>query len=553
MNKWKLAFVISAFCILYLAGSVTPAFATQYQPNPNYGFYNLWFSPNGATCSNSGDISVSLQANQQYAEFSPTDVQGWYGYQLNIRTPDIYPGTNTQISFQQTLGVVNQSIYNTGVSPFGKPGDNGAGPNANPPLPQNTINPSLSTTTTEFTQILNSNGQIDDFHFYFTYSGGGVYEGDVYVPTALNPSYLANANQFSMSIDGSPSQGGYAFFIQGSGQITYAFPSNSPANSKVIGTDCEVFGTGESSTMVYGSATCSISICTQPYSYGLLRASISASTTTPGLGEAVSLYGSINYGVVNAANTIIKVIDETTNNVVGTCPVQNSPSSGFTCIVSQTENSAITQDYYSELVGPTGYVIASSAPIAITWSSGTSQLLVTSVDQNNNVITGYYTELDQNGVKIGSGFTPYTFNNVIVGQQYMVFVDDYGNCVFNHWDDGSTSRQRTFTMPVSNTVFTAHYNCGGGGSGSLTVDSVDQNNNPITGYYVGLYDSNHNLITSSYTPHTFSDTVGTNYYVEPDSYGTCTFNHWQDTGSTIRDRSFTAQSSQTFVAVYQCT
>jgi hypothetical protein len=91
------------------------------------------------------------------------------------------------------------------------------------------------------------------------------------------------------------------------------------------------------------------------------------------------------------------------------------------------------------------------------------------------------------------------------------------------------------------------------GGPSIGIQTVNQNGATITGYYVGLYNSSGSLINHGFSPVTFSGlTVGSNYYVEPDNYGSCAFNHWQDTGSTTRDRAFTAASSQTFVAVYDC-
>jgi hypothetical protein len=49
-------------------------------------------------------------------------------------------------------------------------------------------------------------------------------------------------------------------------------------------------------------------------------------------------------------------------------------------------------------------------------------------------------------------------------------------------------------------------------------------------------------------------TAGTGYQVELDSYASCTFNHWQDTGNSADPRPFTqANGPMTFVGVYSCT
>lgn len=89
---------------------------------------------------------------------------------------------------------------------------------------------------------------------------------------------------------------------------------------------------------------------------------------------------------------------------------------------------------------------------------------------------------------------------------------------------------------------------------SLTVASVDQNANPIYGYYITLYDHSYKVLQTGYTTVTFkSVTAGVTYVVEADGYATCAFDHWQDTGSTNYQRTFVATSSgESFTAVYTC-
>jgi len=89
---------------------------------------------------------------------------------------------------------------------------------------------------------------------------------------------------------------------------------------------------------------------------------------------------------------------------------------------------------------------------------------------------------------------------------------------------------------------------------SLTVQSADQNGNPITGYYITLYDQNYKVLQTGYTTVTFSPLIaGMTYIVEADGYASCSFNHWQDTGSTNYQRTFVATNSpQTLTAVYSC-
>ena len=183
-----------------------------------------------------------------------------------------------------------------------------------------------------------------------------------------------------------------------------------------------------------------------------------------------------------------------------------------------------------------------------------SSVTVQSVDQNDNKITGYYTVLyNSTGSIINTGYTPVTFPDLTYGAKYVVRPEDYGSRSFAYWKDtGNTTRYRSFVANGVDQTFTAVYNCYS--SPSVTVQTVNQNGAKITGYYVGLYNSGGTLINHGFSWVTFSSlSVGTTYSVEPDNYGSCAFNHWQDTGSTVRDRSFVAASSQTFTAVYTCT
>ena len=177
-----------------------------------------------------------------------------------------------------------------------------------------------------------------------------------------------------------------------------------------------------------------------------------------------------------------------------------------------------------------------------------------SVNQNNNGISGFYTVLyNESNSIINTGFTPVTFT-LDTYEKYVIRPEDYGSCSFSYWQDtGNTTRYRSFLITQESQTLTAVYDCSSG-SGSVTVQTANQNDHPITGYYVGLYNSGGTLINSGFSPVSFTDlTQGAINYVKPDNYGGYTFNHWQDTGSTTRDRSFTAASTQTFIAVYDCT
>ena len=68
-------------------------------------------------------------------------------------------------------------------------------------------------------------------------------------------------------------------------------------------------------------------------------------------------------------------------------------------------------------------------------------------------ITGLWTVISDAGST--TGYTPLSYS-ANSGSQYTVTMGEYQNYVFDHWDNGSTSKSRTIT-PNSNTVLTAFY------------------------------------------------------------------------------------------------
>jgi hypothetical protein len=103
-----------------------------------------------------------------------------------------------------------------------------------------------------------------------------------------------------------------------------------------------------------------------------------------------------------------------------------------------------------------------------TGPAASASLTVQSSDLSGNSISGLWVELQSGGQTIATGFTPATFS-VVTGSQYTVYVANYQNFVFNHWDDGSTSPYRAIT-PTQDTTLTAYYS-----TGSLSTPSSPTN------------------------------------------------------------------------------
>jgi len=165
-----------------------------------------------------------------------------------------------------------------------------------------------------------------------------------------------------------------------------------------------------------------------------------------------------------------------------------------------------------------------------------------------NTLTGFYSVLDQNGVSVATGFSPAIFT-VEGGQAYSVEVQNFANCVFDHWTDtGSTDGQRTFTAASTAQTFTAVYNCGTsvGGASTISVSGVDSAGNAITGYYVTLWQNGVQL-KSCFFPCSFTVSSGT-YQVAVADFGSHAFTRWTD-GTTTRFHTIIVASASTAISI----
>ncbi len=86
-------------------------------------------------------------------------------------------------------------------------------------------------------------------------------------------------------------------------------------------------------------------------------------------------------------------------------------------------------------------------------------ITVKSADLAGNSITGIWDELHSStGNTISKGYTTNTYS-VTTGKQYTVYVSNWQNTVFDHWDDGSTDPYRAIT-PTQSVILTAYYSTG---------------------------------------------------------------------------------------------
>jgi hypothetical protein len=190
---------------------------------------------------------------------------------------------------------------------------------------------------------------------------------------------------------------------------------------------------------------------------------------------------------------------------------------------------------------------------------GQSLITVNAVDASGNAINGLYTTLQQHSgsSSVGIDFTPSAFT-VNDGSEYTVAVANYGSYYFDHWQDtGSTDNHRAVTTAGTSVPLIAVYRDTPlppppPGQSALTVSAADLAGNPISGMYTTLSMSG-STVSTGFTAAHFVIEDGQDYVVSVSDYGSHYFDHWQDTGSTTRQRVVAAGSDLALVAIYRDT
>jgi chitobiase/beta-hexosaminidase-like protein/Big-like domain-containing protein len=84
---------------------------------------------------------------------------------------------------------------------------------------------------------------------------------------------------------------------------------------------------------------------------------------------------------------------------------------------------------------------------------------------------------------------------------------------------------------------------------SLTVRTQNAQGGTITGYWTVLQ-QNGQTVATGFSPATFTLNSGQQYDITVSDYGSATFHHWLDTGSTVRTRTISISVDTTITAVY---
>jgi hypothetical protein len=220
----------------------------------------------------------------------------------------------------------------------------------------------------------------------------------------------------------------------------------------------------------------------------------------------------------------------------GFSPVTFSLSNGQTYAVQVDDYGSCHFDHWADTSSTNNWrnvVITSDTTLTAIYncSGSPSSVTVNSVDQNANAIFGYYAVLFDSGANVlASGFTTKTFQTTN-GQTYSVQVDSYGSCTFAKWSDGVTTDPRSFTATSGPLSFTAVYNCGTSTTSTINISTVNSGGTQISGYYITLW-QNGVPLQSCFSACSFTVNNGQTYQLAAASYGSETFDHWQNDGST---------------------
>jgi len=269
-----------------------------------------------------------------------------------------------------------------------------------------------------------------------------------------------------------------------------------------------------------------------------LSVSLDTSKTSASAGTGITFTVNINGGI-GPYTWSINFGDGTTSSSVSS-----------TSTVSKAYGLAGTYTVVATAKDLTGKEVISN-PVTITVTQGTSTLTVRTVDAAGKSITGYYTVLSQNGATIRTEFSPASFA-LNSGQTYQVSVSDYGSYVFDHWNDGSTKRQKT-VIGGQVAALTAYYKTTTEApkTVTLTVKSEDLGGDSITGLWT-VVKKGGVIVKTGYTPLTYTAEASSAYEVSVANYGAFEFDHWRGWGSSST-RQVTLSSDTTLTAVYSTT
>jgi hypothetical protein len=238
-------------------------------------------------------------------------------------------------------------------------------------------------------------------------------------------------------------------------------------------------------------------------------------------------------------------------------PSSVTPESGGTATASATillYRGITTGDYFVVIVGTSGgishsvnlmiHVINNLPPPPPTFL-----LSVITEDTKGNQIYGYYniftcprtTNLE---------FSPVNYS-MSLGTTCSMLFENYGNFVFDHWQDtGSSDPYRVISITANTRIVAVYRNVTApppAGQSEIWVSTTDSSGNAITGYYTALFKGGVQL-TAGFSPYSFLVQNDGTYQVVAEDYGQYMFSHWSD-GTTDRFHTVNVPSTSTTVSL----
>lgn len=263
-----------------------------------------------------------------------------------------------------------------------------------------------------------------------------------------------------------------------------------------------------------------------------LSVALSASSTTATAGASITFGASIHGGTAPYTWSVRFGDGTTSPSTTASATAKAYDAVGtYTAVATATDAAGRT---------------ATSNPVSIAVTQGTSTLTVRTVDASGSPISGYYTTLSQAGAPARAAFSPASFT-LDSGQTYQVAVSDFGDYAFDHWNDGSTNRQKTITGGQA-IALTAHYKTTAPEEAILTVESVDFDGDLIAGLWTVVKEGG-TTVKTGYTPLEYAGEAGSTYEVSVANYGDYSFDSWES-GSASSTTHVTLSGDVTLTARY---
>lgn len=197
---------------------------------------------------------------------------------------------------------------------------------------------------------------------------------------------------------------------------------------------------------------------------------------------------------------------------------------------------------------PPSYLTA-TAQVAVTY-----KLNVNTVSMLDGSASPKWVIIGSGSRTVQAGYTPLAFTGNS-GTTYAITVSDNQDSIFDHWENGSTSRSRTISLTSAGNI-TAYYISLASTQVALNVNAANLTGYDIAEIYTTIKTSNNGtVLIAKNTPLTFAPTSGTTYTVTPSDlevlgYKRYQFDHWND-GNITRIKTITPTSQMNLTAYYK--